>query len=106
MRIGLSNTTPEQFALHKAELRRVHKLARETGVREQPKKICLPPEEIARRREICEECEDAEWYVDSDNHPLGVGCKLIPAFERKKLTAYKQEHGHCARGCHAGKRKW
>lgn len=54
------------------------------------------PEEIALRKAICWECSD--WGA--------TGCLLIPEFEREHLTAYKWHHGHCARGCHDGKRKW
>ena len=64
-----------------------------------PRRNCpvpVGPEEIARRRGICLNCED--WAL--------VGCRLIGEFERERLTAYKQEHGSCARACHDGKRKW
>lgn len=56
------------------------------------------PEEIARRKVLCLLCED--WDATGTQ-----GCQLIAAHERTRLTEYKQEHGHCARGCHDGKRK-
>jgi hypothetical protein len=56
----------------------------------------ITPEEIARRKAICLACSDWE----------GDGCGLIAEYERARLSAYKQEHGHCARGCRQGKRKW
>jgi hypothetical protein len=69
------------------------------------------PEEIARRKAICLACED--WTDGCETkcstcspRRRAPGCRLIPEFEREKLTAYKQEHGHCLRGCHDGKRKW
>jgi hypothetical protein len=67
-----------------------------------PRRNCpvpVGPEEIGRRQMICFVCED--W--DSTGTQ---GCQLIPAYERTRLTAYKQEHGSCARACHDGKRKW
>ena len=67
-----------------------------------PRRNCpqaIDAAEVARREVICRLCED--WDATGTQ-----GCQLIPAHERTRLTAYKQAHGHCARGCGGGKRKW
>jgi hypothetical protein len=58
----------------------------------------MAAEELARRRAICLACEDWDAKL--------LGCKQIHERERTRLTAYKQEHGHCARYCNGGLMKW
>jgi hypothetical protein len=58
----------------------------------------MAAEELTRRRAICLACEDWDARL--------LGCKQIHERERTSLTAYKQEHGHCARYCNGGLPKW
>jgi hypothetical protein len=58
----------------------------------------LHAELVAQRRAICRACED--W--DDELH----GCRLLVEFERERLTRYKQQSGHCCRGCFGETPKW
>jgi hypothetical protein len=57
------------------------------------------PAELARRQAICFDCE----YTSDE------GCQKIedqPWGERKRLTLYKQSHGHCSMCCNGETPRW